>query len=124
MTGMSRTAEPSWTGTISTAAAPDSTAARNFTEALNSTAGQTVTEALNSTAGQTVTAALDSTPGRTVTAALDSTAAALRLLPRFMDQRPPIPRRALLSAPSAGSIIGAWREGFCRAGRRGLEGGF
>src|SRR5437870_3428472 len=106
---MSRTAEPSWTGTISTAAAPDSTAARNFTEALNSTAGQTVT------------AALDSTPGRTVTAAPDSTAAALRLLRRSMDQRPRIPRRALVPAPSAGSIMEAWREAFRRAGSRVSE---
>src|SRR5439155_2368418 len=110
---MSRTAAPSSTTTISTAAAPDSVVARNFMERLNSTA------ALDSTAGQKLTAALDSTAGRKVTAGRNSTA--VRLLRHSTDQRRRRPSRALVPAPSAGSIMEAWREASRPAGSRVSE---
>src|SRR5437016_5819633 len=109
---MSRTAAPSSITTISTAVAPDFVVAQNFMEGLNSTA------ALDSTAGQRVTAALDSTAGRRLTAARNSTgqkfmaglactAAVVRLLRPSTDRRRRRPSRALVPAPSAGSIMEA-----------------
>src|SRR5437016_2272315 len=115
---MSRTAAPSSATTISTAAV---TAAMRSTAGRTVTAAQSSTAAQGSTAGQPVTVAQDSTAVQTVTAALDSTAAALRLLRRSMDQRPRNPSRALVPAPSAGSIMEAWREAFRRAGSRVSE---
>src|SRR5438552_9036972 len=92
---MSRTAAPSSTTTISTAAAPDSVVARNFMERLNSTAGHKLTAGRNSTA--------------------------VRLLRHSTDQRRRRPSRALVPAPSAGSIMEAWREASRPAGSRVSE---
>src|SRR2546430_3144283 len=110
---MSRTAAPSSTTTISTAAALDSVVARNFMERLNSTA------ALDSTAAQKLTVALDSTAGHKVTAGRNSTA--VRLLRHSTDQQRRRPSRALVLAPSAGSIMEAWREASRPAGSRVSE---
>src|SRR5437667_11228692 len=92
---MSRTAAPSSTTTISTAAAPDSVVARNFMERLNSTAGHKLTAGRDSTA--------------------------VRLLRHSTDQRRRRPSRAPVPGPSAGAIVEAWRGASCPGGNGGSE---